>query len=196
MLASKFEDLRMLEDETISDFNSKLCNIANEAFTLSEKYSETKLVRETLRSLPERFAYKVAAIEEAKDVSTMKLDELMGSLQTFELNLSQNKKEKSVDVRTKEKGSTNEGNSIDDESLVLLMKNLNIFLNKMNRKNNSQKSKKHVSSIESKNQHIKDSDGSQGDDDHVSNTVTFQVTSKKDVTESVTTNVTTPKTRN
>ena len=160
MLASKFEDLRMLEDETISDFNSKLCDIANEAFTLGEKHSETKLVRKTLRSLPERFAYKVAAIEKEKNVSSMKLDELMGSLQTFELNLSQNKKEKSIDVRTKEKDSTNEGNSIDDESLILLMKNLNIFLNMMNRKNNSQKSKKHVSSIGSNKQHIKDFDGS------------------------------------
>ena len=159
MLAFRFEDLRMLEDETISDFNLKLCDIANEAFTLGEKYYETKLVRKTLRSLPERFAYKVDAIEEAKDVSTMQLDELMGSLQTFELNLNQNKKEKCIDVRTKEKDSTNEGNSIDDESLVLLMKNLNIFLNRMNRKNNSQKSKKHVSSIESKKQHIENSDG-------------------------------------
>ena len=86
----------MLEDETISDFNSKLCDIANEAFTFGEKYFETKLVRKTLR---ERFAYKMAAIEEAKDVSTMKLDELMGSLQTFELNLSQNKKEKTLLIR-------------------------------------------------------------------------------------------------
>ena len=107
-------------------------------------------MRKILRSLPERFAYKVAAIEKVKDVSIMKLDELMGSLQNFELNLNQNKKEKSNVVRTKEKDSTDEGNSINDESLVLLMKNLNIFLNKMNRKNNSQKRKKHVSSIESK----------------------------------------------
>ena len=45
MLASRFEDLRMLEDETISDFNSKLCDIVNEAFNLGEKYFETKLVR-------------------------------------------------------------------------------------------------------------------------------------------------------
>ena len=80
---------------------------------------------------------------------------------------------------TKEKDSTNEGNSIDDESLVLLMKNLNIFLNRMNMKNNSQKDKKYVSLIESKKQHIEDSDGSQEDDDdhdhdHVSNIVAFQ----------------------
>ena len=70
MLASRFEDLRMLEDETISDLNSKLCDIANEALTFCEKYPETKLVRKILRSLPERFTYKVAAIEEAKNVST------------------------------------------------------------------------------------------------------------------------------
>ena len=41
MLASKFEDLRMLENETISDFNSKLYDIANKAFVLGEKYSDT-----------------------------------------------------------------------------------------------------------------------------------------------------------
>ena len=91
----------------------------------------------------------------------MKLDELMGSLQNFELNLNQNKKEKSNVVRTKEKDSTDEGNSIDDESFVLLMKIFNIILNRMNMKNNSQNNKKHVSSIESKKQHIKDSDGSE-----------------------------------
>ena len=75
MLASRFEDLKILEDETISDFNSKLYDIANETFNLGEKYSETKLVRKFLRSLPEIFAYKVATIEEAKYVNTMKLDE-------------------------------------------------------------------------------------------------------------------------
>ena len=45
MLAIRFEDLRMMENETISDFNSKLCDIANEAFALGEKYSNIKLVR-------------------------------------------------------------------------------------------------------------------------------------------------------
>ena len=137
MLASRFEDLRMMENETINDFNSKLCDIANEAFALGEKYSYTKLVRKTLRSLIERFAYKVIAIEEAHDVNIMKLDELMGSLQIFELNLKQNKKEKSIAFKVGEQDSVDEGNSNDDESLFLLMKNLNIFLNKMNRKNKS-----------------------------------------------------------
>ena len=71
MLASRFEDIRIMENEIINDFNSKLCDIANEVFAIGEKYSNTKLVRKTLRSLPKRFAYKVIAIEEARDVSTM-----------------------------------------------------------------------------------------------------------------------------
>ena len=96
MLASRFEDLKMLEHEAINNFNSKLYDIANEAFALGEKYSDTKLVRKTLRSLPERFTYKVATIEKARDVQNMRLDELMGSLQTFELNLKINKKDKSI----------------------------------------------------------------------------------------------------
>ena len=58
----------MREEETISEFNARLCHIGNEAFALSEKISEEKLVRKTLISLSKRFTYKVTAIEEAKDV--------------------------------------------------------------------------------------------------------------------------------
>ena len=49
MLASKFEDLKMLKDESINDFNSKLCEIVNEAFTLGEKYHEIKLMRKNFK---------------------------------------------------------------------------------------------------------------------------------------------------
>ena len=49
---------------------------------------EEKLVRKILRSLPKRFAMKVTTIEEAQDFSAMQVDELIGSLQTFEMNLN------------------------------------------------------------------------------------------------------------
>ena len=96
ILTSHFENLRMKEEESISDFNSKLCDIANEAFTLGEKYNEEKLVRKTLRSLLKRFAYNVTAIEESKDIQNMKLEELMGSLRTFETNLEEKKGARSL----------------------------------------------------------------------------------------------------
>ncbi|GAA0174826.1 hypothetical protein LIER_28136 [Lithospermum erythrorhizon] len=47
--------------------------------------SNEKLVRKVLRTLPKRFAHKVTAIEEARDLSTMGFDELIGILTIFEM---------------------------------------------------------------------------------------------------------------
>ena len=139
----------MMENETINDFNSKLCDIANEAFAFGKKYSDIKLVRKTLRSLPERFAYKVAAIEEDCDLNTMSLKELMGSLQIFELNLKMNKKEKSIAFQAEKHESSDEGNVSDDESVVLLTQSFNRYL-KMGKMNQVQKNKKTTNLVENK----------------------------------------------
>ena len=37
LLTTKFENLRMSVEETISDFNGKFCTIPNESFALGEK---------------------------------------------------------------------------------------------------------------------------------------------------------------
>ena len=58
----------MKEDESIGVFNARLCDIANEAFALGERFSEDNLITKSLRSLPRRFTYTVTAIEEAKDI--------------------------------------------------------------------------------------------------------------------------------
>ena len=121
ILTTRFENLRMKEDESISDFNGRLCDIANEAFALGEKFSEEKLVRKTLRSLPKRFAYKVTAIEEAKDVRRMKLEELMGSLRTFEMNLEEEKgdqKSKGIALQVESHAEEMESVCDDDNDLV------------------------------------------------------------------------------
>ena len=47
-----------------------------------------------LRTLLERFAYKVASIGEVKNFETMKLKELIGSLRTFEMELKDDKKQR------------------------------------------------------------------------------------------------------
>lgn len=87
LLTTRFEEHRMLESETIGEFNSNPCYISNECYALGEKLSKDKLERKVLRSLPRRFKYKVIAIEEAKDITTMRLDELIGSLRAFEISL-------------------------------------------------------------------------------------------------------------
>ena len=77
--SSKFEALNMAEDEKIAEFNVRVLVLANESFALGEKIIDTKLVKKVLRSLPSRFNMKVSTIEEANDITTMKLDELFDS---------------------------------------------------------------------------------------------------------------------
>ena len=60
----------------------------NSAFNLGETIPEPKIVRKVLRSLPERFHAKITAIEESKDINKIPLTELVGNLQTYELDLT------------------------------------------------------------------------------------------------------------
>ncbi|XP_012844734.1 PREDICTED: uncharacterized protein LOC105964776, partial [Erythranthe guttata] len=52
--------------------------------------------------MPDRFAYKVTSIEEASDVDSLRLEDLMGNLQTFEnkLNISKIDKERKIALQT------------------------------------------------------------------------------------------------
>jgi len=46
--------------------------------------SNVKFIKKILRSLLKRFRIKVTTIEESKDLELMKIEELVGSLQTYE----------------------------------------------------------------------------------------------------------------
>ncbi|XP_022873537.1 uncharacterized protein LOC111392418 [Olea europaea var. sylvestris] len=72
MLATRFEELRMRDDEMFDVFYASLNDIVNSSFNLGKKIPEPKIVRKILRSLPERFRPKVTAIEESKDIDTIK----------------------------------------------------------------------------------------------------------------------------
>jgi hypothetical protein len=57
-----------------------------------------------MRSLLEGFKIKVtAAIEESKYLETMRIEELVGSLQTYKFSLPQPKKTKTIGLRTHRK---------------------------------------------------------------------------------------------
>ncbi|KAG9444345.1 hypothetical protein H6P81_015685 [Aristolochia fimbriata] len=76
----------MHEDETILQDEVKIRDIGNQAAALGDKIPENRLVRKVLRSLSSRFKVKKIAIEEHKNVDAMSMDELIGSLKTFEMN--------------------------------------------------------------------------------------------------------------
>ncbi|MGV7343155.1 hypothetical protein PJI17_31140, partial [Mycobacterium kansasii] len=86
LLTTKFEEIHMEENEMFMDFYTRLNDIVNSMWGLGDKIPESKVCAKILRSLPERFNSKVTAIQELRDTDTMKVEELVGSLQTYELN--------------------------------------------------------------------------------------------------------------
>ena len=87
ILTTRFEELKMSEDESFDSFYRKLNEVVIRKFNLGEKTEDSKIVRKILRSLLESFRAKVTAIEESKDLDEIKIQELIGSLQTYELSL-------------------------------------------------------------------------------------------------------------
>jgi hypothetical protein len=65
MLISRFEEIKMLEDETFGEFYSKMSNLRNSIVSLGKSISDVKLIRKILRSLPECFTIKMTTIKES-----------------------------------------------------------------------------------------------------------------------------------
>ena len=87
MLTTQFEELKISEDESFDSFYGKLNEVVTGKFNLGEKMEDSKIVRKILQSLLESFRAKVTGIEESKDLNDIKIQELIGSLQTYELSL-------------------------------------------------------------------------------------------------------------
>ena len=79
-LTTRFDSIRMSDDECFDEFYAKLNDIVNFVYNLGEIYDQLKIVRKILRSLIENFRPKVIAITESKDVDSIPIDELVGSL--------------------------------------------------------------------------------------------------------------------
>ena len=86
-LKTMYENVRMEESESFDEFYAKLRDIVNSRFALGDKLDDVEVVGKVLRSLNSKFHTKVVAIEEAHNIETIRLDELVGNLQTFESNL-------------------------------------------------------------------------------------------------------------
>ena len=79
MLTTRFEKLKMGDDEAFDSFYGKLNEIVIAKVNLGEKIEDAKVVRKILRSLPKSFRAKVTDIKESKDLDEIKIQELIGS---------------------------------------------------------------------------------------------------------------------
>ena len=100
MFTTRFEQLKMSEDKSFDSFYGKLNEVVIGKFNLGEKTKDSKMVKLILQSLSESFYVEVTAIEESKDLDEIKIQELIDSLQTYELSLPSQWKRKSLALKT------------------------------------------------------------------------------------------------
>ncbi|GAV87532.1 UBN2 domain-containing protein, partial [Cephalotus follicularis] len=78
---------------------TRFTNITNALKSIGKSYTNNEMVRKILRSLPIAWMPKVTTTKEAKDLSTLPMEEFIGSLMTHELNL---KSQEVEEVKKKE----------------------------------------------------------------------------------------------
>nr|XP_017233138.1 PREDICTED: uncharacterized protein LOC108207189 [Daucus carota subsp. sativus] len=89
VLRGEFENLKMKSSENIGEFVTRLKTVTNELKRNGESLDDVRVMEKLLRSLTRKFDYVVTSIEESKDLSTICIDELVGSLQAHEQRMNQ-----------------------------------------------------------------------------------------------------------
>jgi hypothetical protein len=90
MLVHQYELFKMKDDETIEEMYSRFQTLVSGLQILKKSYVASDHVSKILRSLPARWRPKVTAIEEAKDLNTLSVEDLVSSLKVHEISLNIN----------------------------------------------------------------------------------------------------------
>jgi len=76
----KYELFEISDKETVMDMYTRFIHVTNELKSLEKSFTTEELVRKMLRFLPHSWEMKVIAIQEAKKMDEISLDELIGNL--------------------------------------------------------------------------------------------------------------------
>ncbi|WJZ99721.1 hypothetical protein VitviT2T_018141 [Vitis vinifera] len=127
----------MKENETIVEMITRFTDIVNGFEALGKTYKESEKVIKILRSVPSKWHTKVTTIPEAKDLTKLPMEELIGSLMTYDINLakklkeSEDKKKKSIALKAtpkKEEEIKEKKQSEKDDDLSLITRKLKKYM--------------------------------------------------------------------
>jgi len=99
----------MKDSETVKKMIGRFQTIMNSLKALRKEYDEEEKVRKIIKSLPAEWKAKKVTIEESKDLDSLKVDELLGSLKLYELELEEEdpkRKGKMIALKAKESVGT------------------------------------------------------------------------------------------
>ncbi|MBE2321302.1 hypothetical protein DVA67_035630, partial [Solirubrobacter sp. CPCC 204708] len=91
MLRQDYELFKMVEGECVRDMFTRFTNLLNELQALGKVYPNDDVVSKILLALPPSWSPKITAIQEAKDIEEIDIDELLGSLITHETAMKKEK---------------------------------------------------------------------------------------------------------
>ncbi|KAH9648550.1 Integrase catalytic domain-containing protein [Citrus sinensis] len=119
----QYELFQMEQNENVYSMYTRFTDIVNTLGALGKTFSNSEKVKKIIRSLPKEWRPKRTAIKEAKDLNILPLDDLIGSLISYEEDLAVEKgheeKKKSIALKASKYDSDGESEP-DDEELAML----------------------------------------------------------------------------
>lgn len=94
-LKRQYELLAMEVNESVGAYFNRVLVLVNQMKSCGKKISDKSIIAKILRTLPTKFDVIAVSIEETKDLDTLKLEELQGSLEAFEMRHAGKESEKS-----------------------------------------------------------------------------------------------------
>ncbi|XP_028088668.1 uncharacterized protein LOC114289200 [Camellia sinensis] len=100
----------MKDMELLKDYFSRVMELINQMKIYRDNITNQRVVEKILISLPEKYNPIAAVIEETKDLADLNIEDLMGSIKTFEQSLSR-QSEKSIESAFQSKLNVSTSNS-------------------------------------------------------------------------------------
>jgi len=133
ILVHRFELFKMKKNEIISEMVTRFTDITNSIASLGKEYTQVKQIRKILRALTSDWEKKTTAIEEANDLSAMSLENLIGNLMAYEVQLEDGKKDEQQSLSKKKElafhaSSDTDNSDNDEEEMAMLSRKFRKFL--------------------------------------------------------------------
>ena len=129
---------KMKPNESVVEMFTRFTYVVNGLEGLGKRVSEQDKVSKILRCLPPKWNSKTEAIEEAKNLKELPLEELIGSLMTYEMKIARQEKEmqeeskkKSIALKAQEEKVVEEAKlSNMEDDIALITKRMQKFMMK------------------------------------------------------------------